>query len=245
MGEWTSERDAAATPEAPELQRLRDAADQIVREHAEAQAQIVRERDAALARVASLDADLRLAAGELRVPMTEPGTDMARLLAANVMMRRERDEARDEVQGLTQLVCDWQAASGLERGGDPSTITPADCERNVQALMAEVERLRAHIAAQTWDADCDRLPGLEAQVERLTGLVTTATVEAARAQKERDEARAALAEPTDEEADRLVVLAFDASVAAMGDRTRHPNEPSRAAMRAILADLRQRAGVTS
>ena len=40
------------------------------------------------------------------------------------------------------MICDWQAAAGLERGGDPSTITPEDCERNVQSLMVEAEALR-------------------------------------------------------------------------------------------------------
>lgn len=38
--------------------------------------------------------DVVKAAGELLVPIPEPGTDAARLLIANVLLRRERDEAR-------------------------------------------------------------------------------------------------------------------------------------------------------
>lgn len=107
----------------------------------------------------------------------------------------------------------------------------------VEGLQHEVVELRDARAAEE-----AKRANAELEVARLLGVV----------EQERREARArvaalesVLAEPSEEEADRLVVLAFDASVAAMGDRSRHPNEPSRAAMRAILADLRQRAGVTS
>ena len=49
-----------------------------------------RERDRLLA-------DLKAGAGELLVPCPEPGTDMARLVGANRLLRRERDEAREEL----------------------------------------------------------------------------------------------------------------------------------------------------
>jgi hypothetical protein len=45
-------------------------------------------------RCAELEADMRTAAGELLVPMSKPGTHMARLLSANVLMRRELAELR-------------------------------------------------------------------------------------------------------------------------------------------------------
>lgn len=41
-------------------------------------------------------ADLKAGAGELLVPCPEPGTDMARLVGANRLLRRERDAAREE-----------------------------------------------------------------------------------------------------------------------------------------------------
>lgn len=42
----------------------------------------------------TLRADLAAAAGELMVPIPEPGTDASRMLLANVLMRRERTELR-------------------------------------------------------------------------------------------------------------------------------------------------------
>ncbi len=54
------------------------------------------ERDAALATVRTLNADIAAAAGELRVPIPTPGSDAARLLRANIILRQERDEARAE-----------------------------------------------------------------------------------------------------------------------------------------------------
>lgn len=46
--------------------------------------------------------DVRLASGELLIPIPEPGTETARLLRANVLMRRERDEARAQVKGAKE-----------------------------------------------------------------------------------------------------------------------------------------------
>lgn len=45
-------------------------------------------------RCAEVEADMRTAAGELLVPMPSPGTHMARLLSANVLMRRELADLR-------------------------------------------------------------------------------------------------------------------------------------------------------
>jgi len=50
--------------------------------------------DALRTRLAQMETDIRDAAGELRVEMPEPGTPMAKLLSANVLMRRERDGLR-------------------------------------------------------------------------------------------------------------------------------------------------------
>lgn len=57
---------------------------------------------ALLERLKTREADLAAAAGELRVPAPNPGTDMARMLEANVLMRRERDDALAEVQAEAQ-----------------------------------------------------------------------------------------------------------------------------------------------
>jgi hypothetical protein len=53
-----------------------------------------------LAELAEARRDVEQAAGELIVAMPEPGTDMARVMLANAMMRRERDEARRDRNAL-------------------------------------------------------------------------------------------------------------------------------------------------
>ena len=46
------------------------------------------------AEIARLKADVAYAAGECLVPIPEPGTDMARLLLANIALKRELEIAR-------------------------------------------------------------------------------------------------------------------------------------------------------
>jgi hypothetical protein len=46
----------------------------------------------------TLREDLEHAAGECLVPVPEPGSDMSRVLLANVLMRRERDAAIDRAR---------------------------------------------------------------------------------------------------------------------------------------------------
>lgn len=46
--------------------------------------------------------DLELAAGELMVDLPEPGTVIARLLRANRLMRKERDQAKNELIDLKE-----------------------------------------------------------------------------------------------------------------------------------------------
>jgi hypothetical protein len=48
--------------------------------------------------------DLRQAAGDLPIALPEPGTDAARLVLANRIMRRERDEAQAEVGRLREVL---------------------------------------------------------------------------------------------------------------------------------------------
>lgn len=64
-------------------------------------------REASALQKAELDEaqrDVAKAAGELLVEMPEPGTDMARVMIANSMMRRERDEARAALTELIELL---------------------------------------------------------------------------------------------------------------------------------------------
>jgi len=68
--------------------------------------------DAALERIAVMEEDVRLAAGELMVDMEDapPGSLVARLLIANRLMSRERDKAVcDETpvgcHGCTHVLC--------------------------------------------------------------------------------------------------------------------------------------------
>lgn len=48
--------------------------------------------------------DVVMASGELMIPMPKPGSDIARLLAANSIMRRQRDEAREQRDRLAELL---------------------------------------------------------------------------------------------------------------------------------------------
>jgi hypothetical protein len=48
--------------------------------------------------------DVELAAGELLVAMPEPGTDMARVMIANSIMRRERDALRAELDAARRAL---------------------------------------------------------------------------------------------------------------------------------------------
>lgn len=54
--------------------------------------------------VIELKNDIELAAGELRVPIPEPGTDMARVMIANRIMRNERDKARNELNDMRDAI---------------------------------------------------------------------------------------------------------------------------------------------
>jgi hypothetical protein len=67
----------------------------IAEERADLEA-LLAEREGMKAEIEALREDLRLAAGELLVPIPEPGSDMSRLLSANVLLRRENERLRAE-----------------------------------------------------------------------------------------------------------------------------------------------------
>jgi len=93
----------------------------VVAERDEARA----ERDAALATVRTLNADIAAAAGELLVPIPTPGSDAARLLRANIILRQERDEARAERRAARldrdaaeERLARYDVSDTARRGGD-------------------------------------------------------------------------------------------------------------------------------
>jgi len=63
--------------------------------------EVVDKNEELRARVEVLEGDVVAAAGELLVPMPSPGTEMARVLRANVLLRHERDQLQRRVADLT------------------------------------------------------------------------------------------------------------------------------------------------
>lgn len=92
---------------------------------------VYEERDAALARVKELEADLRAAAGELLVEIPEPGTDAAKMLAANSIMRRDRSGFQDRVKEL-------EAALGDVRN---KAVKSMDGNTNVTLMLRGIARV--------------------------------------------------------------------------------------------------------
>ena len=94
---------------AEELVQERDQAHELLAgEESLRVAQAEAERDAAQEQLRQVAADMHAAAGELRIPIPEPGTDAAKLLHANIMLSKyriprldsDRDAALKEVARL-------------------------------------------------------------------------------------------------------------------------------------------------
>lgn len=80
------------------------------------------------------------AAGELRVSVPEPGTDMARLLVANRLLKRRAERALDELDvAQDNLVKHNQAFMDVQ-----DRCNAASNERD--ALKADLDALRKHVA---------------------------------------------------------------------------------------------------
>lgn len=77
--------------------------------------------------------DVRVAAGELMVEMPEPGSPMARVMVANALIRKERNEANEEVSRL--------------RARDDNNCALEFAER-IGELVAENHQLRAGAEAR-------------------------------------------------------------------------------------------------
>lgn len=70
--------------------------------------------------------DLADAAGELMVPMPEPGTTMAKLLRANRLMRKERDDARAAIERVCEVFsCEASDVVEVAREREADAMEPA------------------------------------------------------------------------------------------------------------------------
>ncbi len=96
------------------------------------------------AELAEARRDIEMAAGELMVAMPQPGTDMARVMLANAMMRRERDEARRERDRLREAVEVLQTdVYNLTQKVIPNIRKERDdAEAELAEVRREAERLR-------------------------------------------------------------------------------------------------------
>lgn len=108
--------------------------------------------------IAELEAareDVRLAAGELRVPVPEPGTDASRMMLANVMMRKERDAALSRAAAAEERLSRLTAAT---LGAGPAERMALEVA-NLKRAREREENNRAKLATA--------LEAAEARAERL------------------------------------------------------------------------------
>jgi hypothetical protein len=97
------------------------------------------------ARLDRHEADLAEAAGELMVPLPEPGSVAAKLMRANTIMRRERDTLRALTQKLGYFFADY------DRPRKDDGIVPRD------ACAERIDRLLAYEAEGVHDVTAIRL----------------------------------------------------------------------------------------
>lgn len=103
---------------------------------------LAKEAEAALVKIAVMEGDLVIASGELMVDVPAPGTDMARVMTANAMMRRERNEARDKVKT-------WEAIAERDHGH------PLPCDADaLAARLARAEGALGHVSRHHEKCDC-------------------------------------------------------------------------------------------
>jgi len=78
---------------------------------------------------------------------------------------REKDA---QIQALMEEIEQWQSASGLESGGDPSGVTPDAMSRYWEGVEAENERLRQIVAeCEARIAEPRRFGDVRVELERL------------------------------------------------------------------------------
>lgn len=94
-------------------------------------------------RAEALEANMRVAAGELLIPFPTPGTEMAILLSANVLLRHERDRLlseRNRARAEATAFFDHGTAAGLRAEKAEANATEILEQRD--SALALVEELR-------------------------------------------------------------------------------------------------------
>lgn len=108
---------------------------------------IARERaERAEAELAAARADVVAAAGELLVPLPQPGTDGSRIMLANVAMRRERDIARKELAEARATIHEIADALGYVSWSDDGRfeqISDDQLINKASAIVKYVDRIEA------------------------------------------------------------------------------------------------------
>jgi hypothetical protein len=94
-------------------------------------------------RLAAHEAELAAAAGELLVPVPTPGTDAAKLLTANVLLRRENSRFTDLVNRVRterEERAAWLTSLPAGSCGNPPPASLLEAEAATGATLASIER---------------------------------------------------------------------------------------------------------
>lgn len=139
--------------------------------------------------VAQMRKDIEDAAGELALPVPEPGTDMAKLMSANVLLRRENERLRHEAVDVDEAIerarkrVACQIIESLMPVGPLTNAMPSRYLSLVEEYIAEQFGLTEKDVEETFKIEWDRRRWRGQLEDRLRV-----------AEHERDEARANLAE---------------------------------------------------
>lgn len=160
------------------------------------------------AQLATHQQDLELAAGELLIPIPEPGTDVARLMRANRLLLQENNRLRGELhaqgtsQGTTPEVEALRATCATLRRDQERTAselavaktraTELQEENRVLRERCEQAELENATADNRWTAADERAAQAEAARDRLDKALSATQVELAQAQHKVNDLRAGL-----------------------------------------------------
>lgn len=142
------------------------------------------ERDAARAKLAAALNDTADAAGELLVPIPEPGTMVAKLLAANAIMRRERDDARatarekarDEAAAVTRCEnAERRLAQSVEQGlADRDAVVRLVGERDKARDMLRSVTMHHDAAVNACNSETKRADELKRVLDETRAMLDAA-----------------------------------------------------------------------
>lgn len=138
--------------------------------------------DTRLARLEQLERDFKDAAGDLPVPLPEPGTDMAKLVAANALLRREKERVRNDVEKARRMVA-AQVIESLMPVGPLTNKVPSRYLALVEEHISEDFGLTEEDIEETFKIESERRDARQRLLDTLR-----------RAEAERDQARTNLAE---------------------------------------------------